>query len=209
MIRTIVIFLSLSQSLLGLSPANTTKTKEKPKTILFLGDSLTAGYGVGDSSSYVALLEESYKKQKNSWRFVNGAVSGSTTASCSGRLKWQLKSKLDAIFIALGANDGLRGVPVKTSKENLEKCIALAQKNKVKVFLAGMLLPRNYGEKYRKEFSGMYLDLQKKFKFEFMPFLLEGVGGELSLNQADGIHPNEKGHKVIYENVKKFLGNKL
>ncbi|MEE6250531.1 MAG: arylesterase [Bdellovibrionota bacterium] len=206
----------LSLSCLVLSGFAKNAEKKTPviseaKSILFLGDSLTAGYGVADGDSFVDLFKEKIKSNEKlkHLKVINGAVSGSTTASCSQRLKWQLKSKLNVVFIALGANDGLRGLPVKESKKNLEDCIKMAKKSKVEVLMAGMLLPKNYGEKYRKEFSQMYSELVKKYKVKFYPFLLKDVGGVSNLNQADGIHPNEKGHKIIFKNIYPFLEGSL
>lgn len=209
-----VILVLLSFLVISVSAQNKeTKTPilEEEKSFLFLGDSLTAGYGVADGDSFVDLVKEKIKSSEKlkHYKIINGAVSGSTTASCSQRLKWQLKSKLDVVFVALGANDGLRGVPVKESKKNLESCIQMAQKAKVRVLMAGMLLPKNYGEKYRSEFSDMYKDLVKKYKIKFYPFLLKDVGGHSDLNQADGIHPNEKGHKIIFRNIYPFLEESL
>lgn len=179
------------------------------KIFLFVGDSLTAGYGVHEKESYVALLAQDWQQKQKKIRVINTAVSGSTTASCKPRLQWQAKAGFAYLFIALGANDGLRGIAVEASERNLTDCIEFAQKLGAKVFLAGMLLPKNYGEKYRTEFSQMYVRLAKKYKLARLPFLLEGVGGVSELNQADGIHPNAKGHVKMYQQVKKFLEGQL
>jgi acyl-CoA thioesterase-1 len=176
-----------------------------PKKILFLGDSITAGYGVAKADSFVGLIDKRWKEKYKDTQIVNAGVSGSTTASCVKRLKWQLKAGVDAVFIALGANDGLRGVPVESSKKNLDQCLQLAKDNKIKVIFAGMLLPKNYGEKYRKSFEAMFKELSQKHKPIFFPFLLEGVGGVPKYNLPDGIHPNEEGHKIIYNKLLKVL----
>lgn len=169
--------------------------------VLFLGDSLTAGYGVSKTDSFVGLLDAEWKKKNPKNKMINAGVSGSTSASCTKRLKWQLRTKLDAVVVALGANDGLRGIPVDTTFKNLDQCIQLAKDKKLKVVLAGMLMPKNYGETYRKDFKNIFQKLNKKHKLRFIPFLLEGVGGVASLNLADGIHPNEKGHRVIFKKL--------
>ena len=113
------------------------------------------------------------------------------------------------MFIALGANDGLRGLNLNQSQKNLEKIIETAQNTGAKVLLAGMLIPPNYGEEYSKEFKNLFKSVQKKYKLKFMPFLLLGVAGVQELNQSDGIHPNAKGHKVIAKNVFDFLEKKI
>lgn len=179
------------------------------KRLLFLGDSITAGYGVTKADSFVGLIEARYKKTKNKIKVINGGVSGSTSASCVKRIKWQLKAGVDMVVIALGANDGLRGVPTETSFKNLDACISLAKENKAKIILAGMLMPKNYGKKYRQDFENIFKRLNKKHKPIFFPFLLEGVGGVVDLNQSDGIHPNEKGHKVIFNKLIKVLEKEL
>lgn len=173
------------------------ETKQDKKVILFLGDSLTEGYGIDESKAYPVLVGQELKKDGINVEVLNGSVSGSTTASGVSRLRWFLKKKPDIMLLALGANDGLRGLKVKNSKENLSKIIALAKENEIKVVLAGMLMPPNYGASYRTEFEEMYKTLVKENKLEFIPFLLEGVAGVKELNTADGIHPNEKGHEVM------------
>lgn len=168
------------------------------KSILFLGDSLTEGYGVDETRAYPVLVGKELGV-----KVLNGSVSGSTTASGHSRLKWFLKARPTHMLLALGANDGLRGLKLEDSKKNLEAIIELAQKNSIKVVLAGMLMPPNYGESYRSEFKTMYEGLAKKYKLEFIPFLLEGVAGNPKLNISDGIHPNEAGHEIMARLVSK------
>lgn len=186
-----------------------TKVSADPKKLLVLGDSLTEGYGIAQAAAYPALLEKKIKASGKNWVVINAGISGSTTASGPGRLKWQLKSKPDLMILALGANDGLRGLDVKATEKNLSDTIEIAKKEKIQVILAGMLLPPNYGEDYRKKFENIYLNLAKKYQLKKIPFLLEGVAGKPELNLADGIHPNEKGHQiiseVIYKNIKDLL----
>lgn len=180
------------------------------KTILFLGDSLTEGLGVGQKDAFPSLVENMIKtKLKKDIQIINGGVSGSTTSDGLSRLKWYLKRKPDIVFIALGANDGLRGLNLQQSQKNLEEIVEFAQKSNAKVFLAGMLIPPNYGPEYSKRFKKMYEEIKNKYKLKSMPFLLDGVAGEKELNQSDGIHPNAQGHKYIAKEVYKFLKEEL
>lgn len=178
--------------------------------LIVLGDSLTEGYGVSKESAFPSLLEEQlHKNGKSSWVVVNAGISGSTTASAPSRMQWLLKQKPDLVLLALGANDGLRGNSIQAAKENLKKAIQLAQKGGAKVFLLGMEMPPNYGKKYTNEFRAMYADLAKEHKIPLMPFLLKDVATIAKLNQADGIHPNEEGHKIISKNLFEFLKGRL
>ncbi|MCO4793703.1 MAG: arylesterase [Bacteriovoracaceae bacterium] len=177
----------------------------EPRKILFIGDSLTAGYGVAKEKSYVSLIEKELNKKNKNVKILNGSVSGSTTSSGKKRLRWFLKAKPEILVLALGANDGLRGVKIKTSQENLDGIIELAKKNNINVALAGMMLPPNYGPEYTGKFKKMYKDLVKKHKLVHIPFLLEGVAAQKELNQADGIHPNEAGHLIMKKTVLKYL----
>lgn len=174
-------------------------------TVLFIGDSLTEGYGVPKEKSYPAIVTQTLKEKGKSIKLLNGSVSGSTTASGISRLRWFLKAKPSILILALGANDGLRGIKLSESEKNLRKVIVLAQKNNIKVVLAGMLLPVNYGAKYRGQFEAMFKKLADELKITRIPFLLDKVGGEKEFNQEDGIHPNEKGHAVIAKTVLKTL----
>lgn len=180
------------------SPSN----KSVSKKIIIIGDSLTEGLGVEKNKAYPALLQEKMDQQKMKYQVVNSGVSGSTTASAVGRVKWVLSSKPDVVILALGANDGLRGVPVKESEKNLQSAIDMLIDKKVKkIILLGVLMPPNYGKSYTEEFKKMYIQLSKKNKVSLIPFILDEVAGNPQLNQADGIHPNEKGHQVIAEKL--------
>lgn len=180
------------------------KTEQVLKAII-IGDSLTEGYGVSKEKAYPALLEQKLKNAKLNWEVVNSGISGSTTASAISRIKWVLKSKPNLIMLALGANDGLRGLKPEESKKNLQEAIDVIQKAQVPIVLAGMMMPPNYGKDYQKAFEKIYLDLVNKNKLIFIPFLIEGVGGKPELNLADGIHPNEKGHVIVAEHVFKSI----
>lgn len=174
-------------------------------SILFIGDSLTAGYGIAKEKSYPSLLEKKLIAQQIDVKILNGGVSGSTSASVESRLKWYLKAKPDFLFLAIGANDGLRGVATKSTRENIEKTINLALKNNIKVIIAGMKLPPNYGKDYIKDFEIIYKDMKKKYDLEYIEFLLDGVAGIGKYNQEDGIHPNEEGHQIIASNIEPIL----
>lgn len=179
------------------------------KKLVLLGDSITEGIGVAKDLTFGALLQEKLNRNHKKWTIVNAGISGSTTASVVTRMKWVLKSKPDMIFIEMGANDALRGFKLEMTKKNLVDAIKLAKAAMVKVVLAGMLAPPNYGKDYTKNFSKMYQEIAHEEKILFIPFLLEGVAGHKELNLADGIHPNEKGHQLIAETVYKFLSEHL
>lgn len=176
------------------------------KKIIFLGDSLTEGYGVDKEHAYPSIVQKKLdESHKNQYKVINGGVSGSTTASGVSRLRWFLKAKPSMLVLALGANDGLRGIKVSESQKNLEKIIKLATENDLKIILCEMHLPTNYGKEYRKSFNTMFKNVQKKYKTGFIPFLLDGVGGKKEMNIEDGIHPNIQGHIKVAENVLKYL----
>lgn len=175
------------------------------KTILFLGDSLTEGYQLAKEDAFPALVEVELKKKFSDTKVINGGVSGATTASGVKRLGWYLKSRPDIIVLALGSNDGLRGLNLDQSEKNLSEVIEKAKAANMKVLLVGMKMPTNYGEYYRKIFEKLFASLAKKYNIPLLPFLLEGVGGKPALNLPDGIHPNPAGHKIMAKTVLKFL----
>jgi acyl-CoA thioesterase I len=179
------------------------------KTILFVGDSLTEGYNLAREEAYPALVEEALKKKNQSVKVINGGVAGATTASGLKRLDWHLKARPDILVLALGANDGLRGLKVAETEKNLSSVIERAQSQGISVILVGMKMPTNMGESYRRDFEAVFSRLVKKYKLKFVPFLLEGVGGRPEYNLADGIHPNAKGHQIMAETVLKVLGPEL
>ena len=177
----------------------------EPVKVVFLGDSVTAGYGVAKEKAYPALLEKKLKKKYSEIEVVNAGISGATTASAIANLKWQLRRPFQVLVLCLGGNDALRGLKVENSEKNLSKVISMAQEKKIKVLLVGMKVPKNYGAKYLKNFEAMYPRLAKKHKTAFMPFLLKDVATVKSLNLPDGIHPNEEGYKKIADNVLPYL----
>lgn len=179
-------------------------------TVLFLGDSLTAGLGVEPEEAYSHLLGAMLARNgMDGVRVINGGISGSTSASAPARLRWYAQVKPEVLFLALGANDGLRGLSVSELEQNLEAVIVQAKKQGMRVLLAGMELPPNYGEGYTAEFRQVYRDLADRHGLPLLPFLLEGVGGVAKLNQADGIHPNAEGHRRIAAHVYPFLRDQI
>lgn len=171
-------------------------------TILIIGDSLSAGLGVAPEQAYPSLLQNKLAENgKDGINIINGSISGSTSAGAYSRLKWYLRAKPDLLVLALGANDGLRGLSVDLMRQNLEKAVELARDNQIPVILAGMRLPPNYGPDYAQAFENSFAELSEKHDLPFIPFLLKNVAGRPALNQADGIHPNAQGHKIIAETV--------
>lgn len=179
------------------------------KTILILGDSLTEGYQLAKEEAYPSLIEKELSKKHPDIKVINGGVSGATSASGLKRLDWYLKARPEIMVLALGANDGLRGLKPNDTEKNLSLTIEKAQSRQIKVILAGMKMPPNYGEKYRKEFESVFEKIAHKYKLKSIPFLLEGVGGVPELNLPDGIHPNKKGHEVMAKNVLRVLEKEL
>lgn len=173
------------------------------KTIVILGDSIAAGYGVEASESFPSLLQQRIDEKKLSYQIVNASVSGDTTASGARRMSWLLKRQMDVLVIELGGNDGLRGIsPIETQK-NLEKIIELAREKNpmVKIILAGMQMPQNMGAEYTEKFKKVFSRIAEEKKTFLIPFVLEGVGGKAEFNQPDRIHPNPRGHKIVADNV--------
>ncbi len=171
------------------------------KRMVIIGDSLTEGFGVKREASFPSVLQQKLDQSGKKWRVINSGISGSTSASASSRVSWHLKQKPDLIVLALGANDGLRGSDVKAMEENLNRGVELAKKAGVKVVLAGIRVPPNYGAAYATKFDAVFAKVAQKNEVPLIPFLLDRVAGEKSLNLEDGIHPNEKGHALIAETV--------
>jgi len=198
-------FLLTAVFLLGQGLVPPLACADKNVTILFLGDSISAGFGVEPQQAYPALIQEMLEKKGVGVNITNASISGSTTAGALSRLKWFLKAKPDIMVLALGANDGLRGLSTDEMSKNLEQTILLAKNNGIKVILAGMKLPPNYGLEYAKAFQGVFDFLAEKHRIGFIPFLLKDVAGDSLLNQADGIHPNQEGHRIIAANVITYI----
>ena len=183
----------------GAPPKKAVATRSR--SLLILGDSLTEGYGVPKNKAYPKILQQIMDQNKMNIKVVSAGISGSTTASAVKRLKWHLRSKPDYMILALGGNDGLRGLKLESTKEHLNQTIKLAKSNGVKVFLAGMKIPTNYGQDYSQNFAKLFTELSQENKVKLIPFLLEGVAGRKDLNLEDQIHPNEKGHELIAKTV--------
>ena len=189
---------------------NTTKetvTVTKKKTIVFYGNSLTAGYGVSPSEAFPAIIQKKIDSLGLPYNVINAGVSGETSSGGKTRIDWILRESIDIFILELGANDGLRGTPLSETKKNLQDIIdkVKARYPGSKLIFAGMEIPPNMGQAYTTEFRNIYTDLAAKNKMTLIPFLLEGVGGEPELNQADGIHPTAEGHLIVAENVWKQL----
>lgn len=169
--------------------------------IVALGDSLTAGLGLAQSQAWPALLQARLDAEGYRYRVVNAGVSGDTSAGGLSRLEWQLAQKPAIVVLELGANDGLRGLPVAHTRENLAKIIARCQAAGARVVLAGMQVPPNMGEDYAAAFREMFPDLAREYGVPLIPFLLAGVAADAALNQADGIHPTAEGQAILAQTV--------
>ncbi|MEN9611360.1 MAG: hypothetical protein RLZZ628_2174 [Bacteroidota bacterium] len=182
--------------------------KKYDKNIIFFGNSLTAGYGLPEvSSGFVALIQKRIDSLGLPYKCVNAGLSGETTAGGAARVDWILQQKVDIFVLELGGNDALRGIEPNVSIQNLQTILdkVKAKHPMAKIVLAGMQAPRNMGTAYTDAFQAIYPKLAAQNKISLIPFILEGVGGIPSLNQGDGIHPNEAGNKIILENLWKNL----
>lgn len=181
--------------------------QSQPKVILFYGDSLTAGYGLSPAEAFPAIVEKKIKAAGSNYKVINAGLSGETSAGGLSRLDWVMRQPVDIFILELGANDGLRGLPLDQTKKNLQAIIdkVKAKNPNVKIILAGMMVPPNMGPDYSEEFKKVYPELSSRNKTKLIPFLLQDVAGIEKLNQADGIHPNAEGHKIVAENVYKVL----
>ena len=167
------------------------------RIIVAFGDSLTAGLGVTPDDSYPAQLQAKLRAEGFTYRVVNAGVSGDTTAGGLRRVDWALKSKPAVAIVALGANDALRGQDLASVRSNLDAIVLRFQKAGLRVLVAGMEVPPNYGARYAAEFRRLYADVARKRGAAFMPFLLDGVAGIPRLNQPDGIHPTAEGYRIV------------
>ncbi|MBW4889802.1 arylesterase [Mucilaginibacter sp. HMF5004] len=183
------------------APAQSANTK----TILVFGDSLTAGYGLDDaaSESYPSIIQQKIDSAGLAYKVVNGGLSGETSAGGLGRIDWLLRQKVDVFILELGANDGLRGLPVEQTAKNLQKIIDKVKGKypDVKIILTGMMVPPNMGADYANNFKAVFPELAKRNNVSLIPFLLSNVAGNPGLNQKDGIHPTAKGAKIVAQNV--------
>lgn len=173
----------------------------RPK-IVALGDSLTAGRGLLETQSYPALLQQKLNEDGYNWEVVNAGISGDTSAAGLQRLDWALQEPdVRILILELGANDGLRGLPVSELRKNLAAIIERVQQKRIAVLLAGMEAPPNYGLEYAASFRQVYRDLARDYHVTFVPFMLDRVAGISSLNQSDGIHPNIEGTRIVADTL--------
>jgi acyl-CoA thioesterase I len=177
------------------------------KTILFYGDSLTAGYGLTTEEAFPALIQKQLTERGRHYKVVNAGLSGETSAGGLTRIDWVLRQPVDIFVLELGPNDGLRGLPLEQTEKNLQSIIDKVKTKypKVKVVIAGMMVPPNIGPEYTTRFKAIYPALAKKNNAALIPFLLQDVAGNEKLNLSDGIHPNAEGHKIVAANVLKVI----
>ncbi len=180
-------------------------TARAEHVIVALGDSLTAGLGVAPDETYPARLQEMLRRDGYDYRVFNAGASGDTTAGGRRRLSWALKQHPDIMIVALGANDGLRGLPPAAMRENLTAILDTLQAQHIPVLLAGMKVPPNYGRDYARDFEAVFTDLARRPGVVFMPFLLKDVAANFRLNQPDGIHPTSEGYRIIAKHMYPYL----
>ena len=195
------------------SPASRLVMPPVPATrlpvVVFLGDSLTAGLGLEEAEAYPSLLGTRLAGQGHPIRVINAGVSGDTTAGGLRRLDWLLRQKPDVMVVGLGANDALRGAALEEIEHNLREIVRRSRAAGARVLLLGMMIPPNYGPDYTTRFADLYRRIEKDMDVPLVPFLLEGVGGNPELNQADGIHPTAVGQQKVAENVYPYLRDVL
>jgi acyl-CoA thioesterase-1 len=195
--RTVILSLWL---VAGLAAAET-------KTIVFFGDSLTAGFGVDPDEAYPALIQQKIDRAGLPWKAVNAGLSGETTAGGLRRLDWILRQRVDIFVLELGGNDGLRGIAPATTRSNLTRMIDRIRQHypEVKIVIAGMQLPTNMGPEHTRDFAAVFPEVARTSKAVLIPFLLDHVGGVATLNQPDGIHPTAEGHQIVADTVWRTL----
>jgi len=181
----------------------TEEAAAKQQNILFFGTSLTAGYGVEPTEAYPALIQKKIDSLHLHYKVINGGLSGETSAAGRNRIDWLLKQHIDIFVLELGANDGLRGLPLRETRTNLQAVIDKVKKKypNAQMVMLGMQMPPNLGADYTAEFKALFSDLATKNNMTYVPFLLDGVGGVSKLNQQDGIHPTAEGHQILAQNV--------
>jgi acyl-CoA thioesterase-1 len=178
-------------------------------TIVAVGDSLTAGLGVNEEEAYPAQLEKKLREAGYDWKVVNAGISGETSSGTLSRINWVMKLKPDIVILETGANDGLRGIDPAVTRKNIDETIRILKQKNVMVILAGMMMVRNLGREFTQDFADIYPNLAKKHDLILVPFFLQGVAGNPSLNQPDGIHPTAAGYRIIsdtmYPSVRKAI----
>ena len=193
-------------ALLVFCPANA-QNASGIRRVVVLGDSIAAGYGLGSEESFPALLQQRIDSEGYAYEVINAGVGGDTTAGGLRRIDWLLKQPMAVLILELGGNDALRGLPLADTRSNLASIIEKARQKYpgIKILIAGMKAPPNIGQSYVDDFAKIYPELAATTKSSLVPFLLENVGGDIKLNQADGIHPTAAGQKLVADNVWTYL----
>lgn len=175
--------------------------------IVFLGDSITAGFGLGSEQAFPALIQTELDQNGYAARVINAGISGDTSTGGLNRINWLLQNRIDILVLELGGNDGLRGIDLSLTRSNLSEIIRITHSAwpDVKVIVAGMMIPPNLGHAYTEQFRGIFPDIAQEHGAALIPFILEGVGGIRELNQPDGIHPTAEGHRIVAETLWKTL----
>ena len=191
----------------GLILLGLTAAAPAPKTVLVLGDSVAAGLGIDPPQAFPARIQQKIDAKGWNFKVINAGQSGDTSAGGLSRMDWLLKNRVDVLVLELGANDGLRGVPVEVTKKNLQAIIDRTKEKypRAKIVIAGMKVPPNMGLDYGRQFDSIFSELAKRNSAGLVPFILENVGGVRELNLPDGMHPTTKGHEIIAANVWKVL----
>lgn len=186
---------------------NKAPVQKESKTLLFFGNSLTAGYGLEPEEGFTGIIQQRLDSLNLDYEVINAGLSGETTASGINRLDWFLEVEPAVFILELGGNDGLRGIPVSETKKNLKQIIKKVREKypEIPIVLAGMQVPPNMGQEYSLDFSEIFTDLAEKEKLTLIPFLLEGVAGDPELNLPDGIHPSKEGHRIVAETVWQYI----
>jgi acyl-CoA thioesterase-1 len=187
--------------MLGLLAVLPVPARGTERVVVTLGDSLTAGLGVAADEAWPALIESRLRREGYAYRVVNAGVSGDTTAGGLRRVDWVLRSRPEVAVVALGANDGLRGLATDAMESNLVAIVGRLRAGGARVLVAGMQVPPNYGAAYSRAFGGVFPDVARRTGSPLVPFLLDGVAADPRLNQPDGIHPNAAGHRAIAEHI--------
>lgn len=190
---------------------STAETKSDQKIILFFGNSLTAAYGIDPEDGFAGLTQQRIDSLGLDYKVINGGLSGETTAGGLSRLDWFLEEKPEVFILELGGNDGLRGIKLTETKNNLLKIIDKVRSKfpETKIILAGMQIPPNMGQEYASEFTAMYPAVAEEKNVTLIPFLLENVGGIPELNLPDGIHPTEEGHQIVFETIWPYIKREI
>ena len=200
-----ILLLSTSSSIVN-SSTDTAISPAESTTIMVYGDSLSAGYGLPQKTGWVSMLEMKLKTQQSVYQIINASISGETTLGGLNRIEQALKRhRPNIIIVELGANDGLRGLPIKSIHDNLEAIVKVCKQNKASILLVGMRLPPNYGATYTKKFSAIYQQIAKQHELRLVPFMLAGFGDKPEYFQEDKMHPNRNAPEKILNTVWKVL----